>query len=245
MSNKIKHQVVDEIIAGFDGYMDSFNAMSKMAPQHFRERNWDAMQNTHRKRLMLYKDWIKQIVGNCHKILLEDDIDQSLWPELKSLFSEKIKDKTDKELAETFFNSVVRKVVPHLAVDEQLMFVYENYNSCAIYPQADLFHDYPPQRDLDPLFRKMLEDFDFGVPYSQKEKCIQSLIKGVKEVILSRYSPTTETTLQVLKPVFYRNKAAYLIGRTFIGNKWMPFIIPFLNGPKGVFVDTLILTRTL
>ena len=245
MSNKIKHQVVDEIIAGFDGYMDSFNAMSKMAPQHFRERNWDAMQNTHRKRLMLYKDWIKQIVGNCHKILLEDDIDQSLWPELKSLFSEKIKDKTDKELAETFFNSVVRKVVPHLAVDEQLMFVYEDYNSCAIYPQADLFHDYPPQRDLDPLFRKMLEDFDFGVPYSQKEKCIQSLIKGVKEVILSRYSPTTETTLQVLKPVFYRNKAAYLIGRTFIGNKWMPFIIPFLNGPKGVFVDTLIFDPTI
>src|SRR5690606_21407602 len=173
-------------------------------------------------------------------ILLEDNIDQSLWPELKSMYSEKIKDKIDRELAETFFNSVVRKVVPNLAVDEQVMFVYEDYNSCPIHPKADLIYNYPPQLELDPLFRKMLEDFDFGVPYFEKEKCIQSLINGVKEVILSRYSPTTETTLQVLKPVFYRNKAAYLIGRTFIGNKWMPFIIPFLHGPKGVFVDTLI-----
>jgi isocitrate dehydrogenase kinase/phosphatase len=240
MSNKIKQQVVDEINAGFDGYMESFNGLSKMAPQHFRDRNWDAMQNTHKRRLMLYKDWIRQIVTNCHKILSEDNIDPSLWPEIKSMYSEKIKDKIDRELAETFFNSVVRKVVPTLAVDEQLMFVYEDYDSCAIYPKADLIYNYPPQLELDPLFRKMLEDFDFGVPYSDKEKCIQSLIKGVREVILSRYSPTTETTLQVLKPVFYRNKAAYLIGRIFIGNKWMPFIIPFLHGPKGVFVDTLI-----
>src|SRR5690606_24321692 len=33
---------------------------------------------------------------------------------------------------------------------------------------------------------------------------------------------------------------AYLIGRTFLGHKWMPFIIPVMHGKKGVFVDTLI-----
>jgi isocitrate dehydrogenase kinase/phosphatase len=43
-----------------------------------------------------------------------------------------------------------------------------------------------------------------------------------------------------LKSVFYLNKAAYLIGRTFLGHKWMPFVIPIMHGPKGIFVDTLI-----
>jgi isocitrate dehydrogenase kinase/phosphatase len=65
-------------------------------------------------------------------------------------------------------------------------------------------------------------------------------VKGVKEIILSRYVTTEETTTQVLKSVFYRNKAAYLIGRTYIGYKWMPFIIPFVHNTKGVFADTLI-----
>src|SRR5665811_2471701 len=108
------------------------------------------------------------------------------------------------------------------------------------HPQDGLFYNYPPQEGLNNIFRKILEDFDFGIPYHEKEADIKSLVNVVKKDVLSRYSPTKRQILQVLKPVFYRNKAAYLIGRTYIGNKWMPFIIPLLHGPKGIFVDTLI-----
>lgn len=220
--------------------MESFSLLTKKAPQHFRERNWDAMQNTHRERLRLYKDVVREIVENCSNILLQEVSDRNLWAELKSLYSSKIKGKKDRELAESFFNSIIRKTLPGLSVDELLMYVYGDNESIDFPHQEDLFYNYPPEWGLNRIFRKILEDFDFGVPYTEKEKDIQFLVKGVKEVILSRYNPSTETTLQVLKPVFYRNKAAYLIGRTYIGNKWMPFIIPFLHGPKGIFVDTLI-----
>jgi isocitrate dehydrogenase kinase/phosphatase len=62
----------------------------------------------------------------------------------------------------------------------------------------------------------------------------------VQDVILSRYKVSPDTKTQILKSVFYRNKAAYLVGRTYLAHKWMPFIIPMMNGPKGIFVDTLI-----
>ncbi|MEX2593244.1 MAG: bifunctional isocitrate dehydrogenase kinase/phosphatase [Anditalea sp.] len=238
--NHIRQQVVDEIIKGFEAYMASFRELTKKAPQHFRERNWDGMQSTHQDRLRLYKDRVRDIVGNCRKILLEDVSNRKLWSELKKDYSSRIKGKKDKELAETFFNSIIRKTVPDFFIDEQLMFVYGDDETCNSHPQDDLFYNYPPKAGLENIFRKILEDFDFGVPYYEKEEDIQSLVNGVKEVILSRYNPTTETTLQVLKSVFYRNKAAYIIGRIYIGNKWMPFIIPLLHGPKGVFVDTLI-----
>lgn len=103
-----------------------------------------------------------------------------------------------------------------------------------------LFRNYPAQVELHDAFTKILEEFDFGVPYYQKEKDINFLVESVKKVILSRYKATKETTTQVLRDVFYRNKAAYLIGRTYLGNKWMPFIIPFLHNEKGIFADTLI-----
>src|SRR5690606_10608452 len=96
---------------------------------------------------------------------------------------------------------------PGMTVDEELMFVYEKYDRCEIH-QDDLFYNYPQAWGLDKIFRTMLEDFDFGVPFYDKEACIQFLVQGVKEVILTRYSPSEETSLQVLKPVFYRNKAA-------------------------------------
>ena len=239
MNENIKEEIVNTITKGFDHYMKSFTMLTKMAPQHFRERNWDAMQSTHKKRLRLYKDFVREIVGFCTSILHQEVDNRELWKEIKNLYSNQIHSRKDKELAESFFNSVIRKTLPGLSVDDQLMYV-KGDPYCPLYLFENLCHNYPPHWELESIFRKILEDFDFGVPYMEKEKDIELLVKGVKEVILSRYSPSTETTLQVLKPVFYRNKAAYLIGRTYIGQKWMPFIIPFLHGPKGVFVDTLI-----
>ncbi len=231
--------VVNEIIQGFVSYMHSFNDLSRQAPLYFRERNWDAMQRAHRARLRLYKDHVRKAVSRCRDLLAEAVADRVIWSAVRDAYSQQVNVRNDQELAESFFNSVIRKAFPSLAVDEQLMFVYENYSQCKIH-QHDLFYNYPREWGLEKIFRKMLDDFDFGVPFIDKEECIRFLVKGVKDVILSRYSPSDETSVQVLKPVFYRNKAAYLIGRTFIGNKWMPFIIPVLHNTKGIYVDTLI-----
>lgn len=239
MVHTLEQQVANEILQGFVSYMRSFNDLSRKAPLYFRERNWDAMQRNHRERLRLYKDQVREVVSRCGDILLEAVGDKAIWPTIKKAYSRQVNSRNDQELAESFFNSVIRKAVPSLAVDERLMFVYEDYDRCSIH-QRDVFYNYPQEWGLERIFRKMLEDFDFGVPFYDKEECISFLVRGVKDVILSRYNPSAETSVQVLKPVFYRNKAAYLIGRTYIGNKWMPFIIPILHNVKGIYVDTLI-----
>ncbi|WP_332910906.1 bifunctional isocitrate dehydrogenase kinase/phosphatase [Algoriphagus boritolerans] len=53
------------------------------------------------------------------------------------------------------------------------------------------------------------------------------------------------TKTQLLKPVFYRNKAAYLIGRTFVGKKMDAIYHSIHECPKGIFVDTLIFDPNL
>jgi isocitrate dehydrogenase kinase/phosphatase len=118
--------------------------------------------------------------------------------------------------------------------------VMEGYNCCQVRENSELLHTYPTEMGLEQIIRQILEDFDFGVPYMNREQDADFLVDGVKKVILTRYQVEVGTKTQMLKPVFYRNKAAYLIGRTFVGKKWMPFIIPFMNGPKGIYVDTLI-----
>lgn len=233
-------QVVFEIISGFDTYMDLFKQLTKKAPTHFRERNWDEMQATHKHRLMLYKDVIRKVVECCQGVLTEQKSDRIVWSEIKHQYSRQIQEMPERELAETFFNSVIRKAVAGIFVDTQLMFVHPgNYSQKTDFTR-EVFRSYPPQMGLEQIFRQILQDFDFGMPYLDREKDIHFLVQGVREVILSRYEPTKGTLLQVLKPVFYRNKAAYLIGRTYIGDKWMPFIIPIMHAPEGIFVDTLI-----
>ncbi|WP_186757724.1 bifunctional isocitrate dehydrogenase kinase/phosphatase [Echinicola salinicaeni] len=244
-ANIKKPKVVDEIVNGYIRYITSFNEYTKRAPIYFRERDWDGVQLNQRQRLRLYKDCVNEVVKIC-KISYGDLLnDRQYWLTVKQLFSEAINDRNDKELAESFYNSVIRKSVAKLSIDEELMFVLEGYDSCEIHPQENLFYNYPSTWGVQKIIRKILEDFDFKAPYYQKEKDVQYLVRSIREVILTRYEVDKSTTTQVLKQVFYRNKAAYLIGRTFLGGKWMPFIIPFMHGPNGIFVDTLIFDPNL
>ncbi|WP_200977782.1 bifunctional isocitrate dehydrogenase kinase/phosphatase [Echinicola sp. 20G] len=245
MNSIVKPVVVSEIIAAYIKYITAFHKHTKRAPEYFKARDWDGVQLNHRQRLRLYKDCVNEVVDTCKEKYGDFLEDRVFWMEVKQSFSNEINQRTDKELAESFYNSVIRKAVAHLSIDEELMFVIEGYDSCEIHPQEPLFYNYPPHWGVQKIIRKILEDFDFQAPYYQKEKDVQFLVRSIREVILTRYKVDENTTTQVLKQVFYRNKAAYLIGRTFLGRKWMPFIIPFMHGPQGVFVDTLIFDPNL
>lgn len=234
-----------KIFEGFLTYVETFNTYTRLAPLFFAQRNWPATQLNHRQRLRLYKDLLFQLAKVFQEILGADSSNREIWTMIRNEYQQMIQDRPDVELAETFFNSLFRKTFPNNPLDEELMFVMEGYNSCEIRENSELLHTYPAAMGLEQIIRQILDDYDFGAPFMEKEKDIEFLVEGVKKVILTRYKVEVGTKTQLLKPVFYRNKAAYLIGRTYVGNKWMPFIIPFMHGPKGVYVDTLIFDPNL
>lgn len=240
MNSELINRIVKTILNGYAAYIDDFNQITQRIPDNFKERNWKQLHANHRERLRLYKDHLRDIVCDCEELLKDKNGDRSVWEKLHSSYQKAISTNEDKELAGTFFNSVFRKVFPGKVIDEKLMFYNLQGTTDSGKIDESLFRNYPAQIDLHQAFDNILEDFYFGVPYYQRDKDIDHLVDSVKQVILSRYKATKETTTQVLRDVFYRNKAAYLIGRTYMGNKWMPFIIPFLHNEKGVFADTLI-----
>jgi isocitrate dehydrogenase kinase/phosphatase len=204
------------------------------------KRNWRQLHADHKERLRLYKDHLRDIIRTCKDLLQDQAGERGTWQQLKSSYQVAILDKDDRELAGTFFNSVFRKVYPGKVIDEELMFYSLTALQTSLEIDDSLFYNYPGQENLHVTFTKILNDFDFGVPYYQKETDINHLAGKVKKVVLSNYKTSHEPTIQILRDVFYRNKAAYLIGRTFLGKNWIPFIIPFVHNEKGVFADTLI-----
>ncbi len=237
--------LANRIFEGFLSYIERFNTYTRLAPLYFAQRNWQAMQLNHRQRLRLYKDVLFQLVKVFQQILATDSDNRAIWAAIRDEYQQLIEARPDVELAETFFNSVFRKTFPNNPLDETLMYVMEGYNSCEVRETSELLYTYPAELGLENIMRQILADFDFGSPYMDEEQDVQFLVEGVKNVILSRYQVEVGTKTQLLKPVFYRNKAAYLIGRTYVGKKWMPFIIPFMHGPKGIYVDTLIFDPNL
>ena len=240
MSKELISNIVETILNGYDTYISDFKQITLRIPENFKNRDWQQLHANHRERLRLYKDQLKAIITTCKGLLNEQADNKEVWAKIRESYFQAIASNEDRELAGTFFNSVFRKVFPGKLIDESLMFYDLSGTNEMDSIDESLFRNYPAQVELHDAFTKILEDFDFGVPYYQKEKDIIFLVESVKKVILSRYKATKETTTQVLRDVFYRNKAAYLIGRTYLGNKWMPFIIPFLHNEKGIFADTLI-----
>jgi isocitrate dehydrogenase kinase/phosphatase len=233
------------ILIGFQTYRKLFDTNTKLAPDFFKNRDWLALQANHRQRLMLYKDLLLPLADNCSQLMGDERTNREVWKSIKSAYSDLIADRSDVELAETFFNSVIRKTFLNLTVDAELMYVMENYDSCKISEQKHLFHSYPASLGLAKIIEKILSDYDFGTPYLDKVQDSQFLIDTIKKVIFTRYKISANTTTQILKSVFYRNKAAYLIGRTYLDQKWMPFIIPIMHAEGGIFVDTLIFDPNL
>ncbi|WP_339869548.1 bifunctional isocitrate dehydrogenase kinase/phosphatase [uncultured Algoriphagus sp.] len=238
-------QVAKKIQIGFMTYMELFNTYTRLAPKYFSEKAWHATHLNNKQRLRLYKDLLFPLAAECTEMLGEKATDSSIWMEVKAEYQLLIADRPDIELAETFFNSVIRKSFPKLTIDDKLMFVMEGFDSCVVRESEKLLRIYPSFFGLEKNIRQILDDYDFGAPFMDKEQDIKFLIAGVRKVILTRYRVGPDTQTQILKSVFYRNKAAYLIGRTFLGHKWMPFIIPVVHGKNGVFVDTLIFDPNL
>ncbi len=245
MDNEKISYTVREMIEGFGFYISSFNELTRLAPDYFKHRDWTAMQQNHRRRLRLYKNQVKTTGLHLKDFLGEILDDYHFWIEAKAAYSAAIQESKEKELAETFFNSIIRKAYHGLAINDQLMYVHEGYNSCDIYPDENLYYSYPVEWGYKKILDKMLDDFDFGVPFLNRDKDIRFLKLAIQEVILTRYKTSPETRTQVLKSVFFRNKAAYLIGRIRVRNKWMPFVIPFVNTSDGVAVDTMIFDPNL
>jgi isocitrate dehydrogenase kinase/phosphatase len=245
MAKSLDNQVAEKILNGFLTYIKSFNAYTRLTPKYFCERNWKAIQLNHKQRLRLYKDLLFPLAASCKEILGERSTDRKLWEKIKSDYASLITDIPELEIAETFFNSVIRKTYENVPIDEELMFVIEGHDFCTIRENSDMIRNYPEGLGLDKIIRQILDDFNFEAPFMDKEKDIKFLKEGVQKVILTRYSIDPDTRTQLLKSVFYRNKAAYLIGRTFVGKKWMPFIIPIMHSKDGLFVDTLIFDPNL
>jgi len=240
MSNSLDNQIAEKILDGFLTYINSFNAYTRLTPKYFSERNWKAIQLNHKQRLRLYKDLLFPLAASCKEILTERSADRKLWCVIKTNYASLIADMPEIEIAETFFNSVIRKTYENVEIDEDLMFVMEGHDFFIIRENSELIRNYPEGLGLDKIIRQILDDFDFGAPFMDKERDIKFLKEGVQKVILTRYNIASDTRTQILKSIFYRNKAAYLIGRTYVGKKWMPFIIPIMHSNDGVFVDTLI-----
>ena len=231
---------VASIHAAYDKYARGFEEITGRARARFECRDWSGAQSDGTERLTLYKTHLDAAVADVRDILEDGVMERTVWAAMKSEHALR-RDRPDSELAETFFNSVTRRVFSTVGVDPAIEYLDQTP------PDPDptdvaIWETYTAERVDAALVRRMLLALPWSVPYAQLDRDALLVAELIDARARSVSGKIGAVELDILHAVFYRNKGAYLVGRMRIGAETLPLVLPLLHAERGIVVDAVLMT---
>jgi isocitrate dehydrogenase kinase/phosphatase len=233
-------ELADLILASFHAYRLKFREITLAAKTRFERTAWIEVQIASARRLEIYKEFIGELQDEIHVRLGGAPMTPELSRAVKRAYISLIEKRTDFELAETYFNSIHRRVAHDLGIDETQSFVWSEFHEPPVKPAEPIFRTYAMHRDMVATVTQILRDLDFELPWQDIDRDVRNILRSLAEARPEIRRPAG-LEVEILKSVFYRNKGAYLVGSLrYAGSAW-PVVLPILVDDDGkVYVDTLI-----
>ncbi len=223
-------------------YAAGFEEITRRARQRFERRDWAGAQNDASERLALYRVHLDAAVADVRDILGDAVMERTLWGAVKSLHARENGGRPDAELVQTFFNSVTRRLFGTVGVDSGI----EYFDSAPAPPAEEAERALAatwagPAVDAS-MVRAILESYQWSVPYAQLAGNAERVARLIAERV-AQGGDSGAVRIEMLRPVFYRNKGAYLVGRVRQGGTTLPLVLPLLNAERGIVVDAVLMTE--
>jgi len=228
----------DEIVRAFDLLQHDFRAITERAPARFGARDWHGLARDASERLELYDRCVRPAVAGVRAALEARVEDRTLWSAIKAVYSGRIAARDDWEIAETFFNSITRRIFTTVGVDESVEFVDTDFETPPTPPVRASHGSLERAPSNAALFERILEDVPTGAPWEDLRRDAARIAERLEAVLRRR--PGALRTVQhaeMLRSPFYRNKGAYLVGRLFSGAQTVPVTLALEHGARGAYVD--------
>jgi isocitrate dehydrogenase kinase/phosphatase len=252
-------QGVEVIASGFDQYIKQFSSITCRAKDTFERRDWHGQQRDALERLELYKKIIDVTTPAVQQLLGSQIKDENLWSQMRAAYAERIAGYDTLELAETFFNSVTRRIFTTVGVNPEIEFVELDFARQPPVAQETIYHIFPSnltatspdlaQAGLAEVLGRILDSCSFQVEYANLEQNLATAAREMEQHLQAAWGEARFHRIEVLKPVFYRGTGAYLIGRVclrppgspFRPGECLPLTLCLLNKDDGLHIDALLM----
>jgi isocitrate dehydrogenase kinase/phosphatase len=224
----------------FLSYIKAFQRFTLQARLRFEARDWLGAAQDAADRLDVYASIVVRTVDHLHDLLDVHTRDKATWRAMKAAYLDRVNDRTDSELAETFFNSITRRVFTTVGVDSDLEFVAAG----ATQPDpgeaaGDVAEEFPCRPSLRDAVARLLRRHEFSVGYEELPRDAARVAQAIE----AHCGAAGIQALQAVRAVFFRNKEAYLVGRVRTDNGDCPLAIALLNRSGRVGADAVLLTE--
>jgi isocitrate dehydrogenase kinase/phosphatase len=242
MMNTLAHAIAKTIINGFNRHIFLFSSVTQQAQQRFEQALWHQVQQAAKDRTDFYDLRVSETLATLKHDFSVSQFDADLWLTVKQVYIELLANHPQADLAETFYNSVFCHLFSRKYYQNHYIFVRTATEQYHALHNAKIYTSYhPAQHGLYNTIEQILLKPGFKRGFSNLSRDINALIKAFSlQAKKTRYR-LEQLQFDMLDPVFYRNKGAYLIGRVHSPAGITPFIVAILNNEKtGLFIDALI-----
>ena len=235
-------QAAAAILDAFDQYQTRFRAITRRSQERFESREWQQWQADSIERLDLYEQVLRSVVAGVQTLLGSEVHNKPLWHAVKLTYARLLGLRKDMEVGETFYNSVTRRILITVGVEPELEFVWFGATTL---PTGDtpIVRLYVQVSTLRAMIKSILQDYQLGIPFADLDGDAARVAAVLEDQLRTLWDSQDVDCIEMVKPVFYRNKAAYLVGRIRKRNRVIPIIMPLLNDDGGLFVDTVLLSE--
>ncbi|WP_087634503.1 bifunctional isocitrate dehydrogenase kinase/phosphatase [Escherichia coli] len=234
--------IAQTILQGFDAQYGRFLEVTSGAQQRFEQADWHAVQQAMKNRIHLYDHHVGLVVEQLRCITNGQSTDAAFLLRVKEHYTRLLPDYPRFEIAESFFNSVYCRLFDHRSLTPERLFIFSSQpeRRFRTIPRP-LAKDFHPDHGWESLLMRVISDLPLRLRWQNKSRDIHYIIRHLTETLGT--DNLAESHLQVANELFYRNKAAWLVGKLITPSGTLPFLLPILQTDDGeLFIDTCLTT---
>lgn len=234
--------IAQTILQGFDAQYGRFLEVTSGAQQRFEQADWHAVQQAMKDRIHLYDHHVGLVVEQLRCITNGQSTDAAFLLRVKEHYTRLLPDYPRFEIAESFFNSVYCRLFDHRSLTPERLFIFSSQpeRRFRTIPRP-LAKDFYPDHGWESLLMRVLSDLPLRLRWQNKSRDINYIIRHLTETLGT--DNLAESHLQVANELFYRNKAAWLVGKLITPSGTLPFLLPIHQTDNGeLFIDTCLTT---
>jgi isocitrate dehydrogenase kinase/phosphatase len=238
---RLAGQAADLIYEAFNAYRTRFKHVTRRAQTRFANRDWQGMRRDSARRLDLYKVVVDDTEDRIRRILGDRIRHKLLWTGLKGVYGDLIARSQDWEIAETFFNSISRRIFTTVGVDPEIEFVNTDFDTSPGQSCSTPFKTYRSSDSTANSMRCILADYPLTARWQNIDYDAGQVAARIRDHLQKSGSSDAVDRIEMAPGVFYRGMGAYLVGRIIAGSMQVPLAIALLNRSDGIVVDAVLL----
>ena len=239
--SRLANEGANVIAAAWNDFSDRFSIVTRRARHRFLAADWQAIAADHVERLDLYSSFVSRAEADIRTLLGDRLEARDVWIGMRAVYSGLVNTRPDWELAETFYNSITRRIFDTVGVDPRIEFVASDYPDRAPGPVGRLVTSYVGDNVVEAL-RAVMEDVRLDAACANLDVDLKAASLRLLERADQLGGDSIES-IEVLPTVFFRGSGAYVVGQMSVADKTTPIALALLHPEEGVRIDAVLTTE--